>query len=76
LHIKRREDVDLPISQRRQSQLPTWVGFGFGLASKGEIMVVEWQIGEQSSEYDWKLTAMNNELKKPMNSSAIIYFKD
>ena len=64
-----------------ETQLPTRVGFGFGLASelqksKGEIMVVEWQIGEQSSEYDWKLTAMNNELKRPMNSSAIIYFKD
>ena len=35
-----------------QSQLPTRVGFGFGLASKGEITVVGWQIGKQSSEYD------------------------
>ena len=25
-----------------------WLGFGLGLASKGEIMVAEWQIGERS----------------------------
>ena len=25
-----------------------WVGFGLGVASQGEIMVVEWQIGELS----------------------------
>ena len=41
-----------------QSQLPARVGFSFGLASelkksKGEIMVVEWQIEGRSSEYDW-----------------------
>ena len=35
-----------------QSQLPTRVGFGFGLASKGEIMVVEWQIGKRSNEFE------------------------
>ena len=29
-----------------------WLGFGFGLASKGEIMVVEWQIGERSKEFE------------------------
>ena len=54
LHIKRREDVDLPISQWQHtvSTTPNRVGFGVGLVSKGEIMVLEWQIGERSKEFE------------------------